>query len=784
MLLTLEQIKTALNAVLTTANINIEKLKLYVDDKLTKNNKETDSKINKVTDTVLNEIVGKKVDAEGAEIFNDYENNVATGDYSHAEGYSTQAQSQYQHVQGKYNVVDANDKYAHILGNGSYNQSSNAHTVDWDGNAWFAGNVKVGGTSYDDASEVALKKDIPTVDTDLSTTSTNSIQNKTITNWLAENVKKYRLRFGTHDNYTSYAYLSDEEVDTTAGEADDGSQEFVIYQLEEGNDIARIGALWEDIKGRPTIPSKTSDLINDSGFLNEKPTYTAAEVGADSKGTASSTVSTHNTSTDAHNDIRLLISDLTTIINTILNSEDVDLDQLSEIVAYIKSNRSLIEQVTTNKINVSDIIDNLTTNVANKPLSAKQGVALKALIDAIKVPTKLSELSADATHRLVTDTEKAAWNAKSNFSGSYNDLTNKPTIPSKTSQLSNDSGYIKKAPVEVAVQSGTPSEGNIWIDIDEDEEITLAEIDDAAVTNDKTWSSNKINEKVEQLNATIPTKTSQLTNDSGFLTKHQSLDGYAKTSNHYTKTESDNKYQSKGNYLTSIPSDVANHKDDMSMHIVYGVCETAADVVDKIVTVDDNFTLKEGATVIIRFINANSIASPTLNVNGTGAKPMYRYGTTTLSTGTTTTGWIAGAIQMFVYDGTGWTRDYWNNTTYSNVSLGHGYTTCSTAASTTAKTAALSSYALTTGGSVSVKFTNAVPAGATLNINSKGAKAIYYRGTAITADVINAGDTATFVYNSQYHLISIDRLPSEPTTETWTFTLADGSTVNKKVVLA
>lgn len=46
------------------------------------------------------------------------------------------------------------------------------------------------------------------------------------------------------------------------------------------------------------------------------------------------------------------------------------------------------------------------------------------------IPTTLSQLSADATHRTVTDTEKSAWNAKSNFSGSYNDLTNKPTIPS------------------------------------------------------------------------------------------------------------------------------------------------------------------------------------------------------------------------------------------------------------------------------------------------------------------------------------------------------------------
>lgn len=43
------------------------------------------------------------------------------------------------------------------------------------------------------------------------------------------------------------------------------------------------------------------------------------------------------------------------------------------------------------------------------------------------IPDALADLTSDATHRTVTDAEKATWNAKSNFSGSYNDLTDKPT---------------------------------------------------------------------------------------------------------------------------------------------------------------------------------------------------------------------------------------------------------------------------------------------------------------------------------------------------------------------
>lgn len=117
------------------------------------------------------------------------------------------------------------------------------------------------------------------------------------------------------------------------------------------------------------------------------------DIGAEPAGTAETAVSTHNTATDAHNDIRLLIEGLTTRLNTIANSTDVDLDQLAEIVAYIKNNKSLIDGITTSKVNVTDIIDNLTTNVANKPLSAAQGVALKALIEAI--PEVIEQVQSD-----------------------------------------------------------------------------------------------------------------------------------------------------------------------------------------------------------------------------------------------------------------------------------------------------------------------------------------------------------------------------------------------------
>lgn len=136
-----------------------------------------------------------------------------------------------------------------------------------------------------------------------------------------------------------------------------------------------------------TVNGKTGDVELSASDVGARPNTwmpSYSDVNADKAGTAQSLVSGHNTSTDSHNDIRLLIQGLSDRINAVLDSDDTTLDELSEIVAYIKSNKTLIESVTTSKVNVADIIDNLTTNVKDKPLSAAQGVALKSLIDALQ----------------------------------------------------------------------------------------------------------------------------------------------------------------------------------------------------------------------------------------------------------------------------------------------------------------------------------------------------------------------------------------------------------------
>ncbi len=146
------------------------------------------------------------------------------------------------------------------------------------------------------------------------------------------------------------------------------------------------------IKNKPQVmknPSALTISLNGisqgayDGSSQKNVNITAENIGADSNGTAQIKVSEHNGSEEAHSDIRNLITTLTTRLNTLADSDDITLDQLSEIVAYIKNNKSLIDGITTSKVNVLDIIDNLTSSITNKPLSAKQGKVLNDLITTL-----------------------------------------------------------------------------------------------------------------------------------------------------------------------------------------------------------------------------------------------------------------------------------------------------------------------------------------------------------------------------------------------------------------
>lgn len=169
-------------------------------------------------------------------------------------------------------------------------------------------------------------------------------------------------------------------------------------------------------------------------------------------------------------------------------------------------------------------------------------------------------------------------------SGNYNDLSNKPTIPT----VNNATLTIQKNSTDVATFTANAST-NVTADI------------------------------------SVPTKVSDITNDSGFI---------------------------------STPN------------IPYCTCATAAGTKAKTTTiVSGTFTeadLVTGAQVLVKFTNANSIANPTLKIGSTTAKTIKRYGTTAPSTSAASS-WNAGSVIMFTYDGTYWQMTDFNNTTYSSM---------------------------------------------------------------------------------------------------------------------
>ncbi len=85
------------------------------------------------------------------------------------------------------------------------------------------------------------------------------------------------------------------------------------------------------------------------------------------------------------------------------------------------------------------------------------------------IPTELADLTDDETHRTVTDEDIETWNAKSDFSGSYNDLTDVPDdLVEDGDYVHTDNNYTnsEKSKLE-GIESG--AEANVqsdWEEID------------------------------------------------------------------------------------------------------------------------------------------------------------------------------------------------------------------------------------------------------------------------------------------------------------------------------
>ena len=182
-------------------------------------------------------------------------------------------------------------------------------------------------------------------------------------------------------------------------------------------------------------------------------------------------------------------------------------------------------------------------------------------IAAADVPNNLSDLADDENHRVVTDTEKATWNAKSDFSGSYNDLTDKPT---NVSEFANDAGYLTSVPEEYVTETELNAKGYLTEHQDLSDYALKTDVPSVEGLATETYVDNAVAavDVSEQLkdyakSADVYTKEQVDTAIASVDVSDQLVD-YAKSADVYTKTEVDNKTDALSSSISTNATNISS----------------------------------------------------------------------------------------------------------------------------------------------------------------------------------------------------------------------------------
>ena len=331
---------------------------------------------------------------------------IAEGDNSHAEGYWTFASSANQHVQGKFNIKDTTGTYAHIVGNGTSNtKRSNAHTLDWNGNAWYKGKLSQEGT--------------PTEDKDLTT-------------------KKY---------------VDDKVAGVNAS---------TITGLAT---VATSGS-YNDLTNKPIIPSieglATETYVNNK--LSSMPKSLAGHDGAQ----VLSYIDKHNI-LERENMIDKAFQVFTSLFYSTSIPASGDISNLSvNVVDFVNTIMNACTEFGEDIFLYFDFIFDSPIKFVVMPYSSNNMFAMIIDDGMTRVALQI-EFTGDGTGEYTrTSTELVTSNeiATVATSGSYNDLTDKPT---KLSEFTNDSGFTTKKYVDDTIASqpqiSFDTEGNLVVTI-------------------------------------------------------------------------------------------------------------------------------------------------------------------------------------------------------------------------------------------------------------------------------------------------------------------------------
>ena len=199
----------------------------------------------------------------------------------------------------------------------------------------------------------------------------------------------------------------------------------------------------------PMVPTKTSQLTNDSGFLTSHQDISGKQDKATLEADVAAKGFTKNTGTYSKPAGGIPKSDFDAAVQTSLGKADTALQEHQSLAAY----RTAAAQ--------DEIDSGKVDKVTGKGLSTNDYTAsAKAKVDAIPANPKYTDTVYDDTainERVATiEGKESAWDAKSDFSGSYNDLTDKPTIPTEVTPLIGTTNELTPTQVYNAVSAGIP----------------------------------------------------------------------------------------------------------------------------------------------------------------------------------------------------------------------------------------------------------------------------------------------------------------------------------------
>lgn len=339
----------------------------------------------------------------------------------------------------------------------------------------------------------------------------------------------------------------------------------------------QVNNLLDNKADKSSIPTKISDLTNDSGYITKSVDnldnyYTETEINS-LLGNKANTSDIPTKTSQLTNDSGYIDNTVNDLENYYKKSETYNQTQVNNLLNNKADKTEIptkVSELENDKGYISEIPIASATQLGGIKVGDNLVITKDGVLSSIGGSTGTSDYNALSNKPALNTDNSAALevNAQEEISGTvslhkvsktgnYNDLLNKPNIPSKTSDLTNDSGFITNE-VDNLTNYYTETEVNNLLSSKADTSQIPTKVSE--LDNDTGFITNSTNEltnyykKTETYNKTevnnllvdkadvedIPTTTSQLTNDSGYITNTvDNLTNYYKKSETYTQNAID-----------------------------------------------------------------------------------------------------------------------------------------------------------------------------------------------------------------------------------------------------